>query len=305
MSRTGQPPAASDRRLAVRRITIVGLACNLGLAGLKLAAGIVGSSAAVVADAVHSLSDTVTDVAILVGVRYWYRPPDRDHPYGHGRIETLVTALIGLVLAAAALGLAYDAARDLARGSLRTPGPVALAAALVSIAVKEALYRATRATGRRVRSPALEANAWHHRTDALSSLPAALAVGAALIDPSLSFLDSIGAIAVAALVLIAAWKITAPALRQLADQGADPGVRAEIERLAFDHPEVREVHRVRTRLAGSSLLVDLHVLVDGELSVRQGHNIAAAVRARLLEDGPGVVDVVVHVEPFDEHNSQG
>ncbi len=304
MSRAGKPPEESDRSFAVSRITLVGLICNLGLAGLKLAAGILGSSAAVVADAVHSFSDTVTDVAILVGVRYWYRPPDRDHPYGHGRIETLVTAFIGLVLAAAALALAHDAARDLARGSMRTPGPLALAAALVSIAVKEALYRATRATGKRARSPALEANAWHHRTDALSSLPAALAVGAALIDPSLSFLDSIGAIAIAALVLIAAWRITAPALRQLSDQGAAPEVRAEIERLAFGHPGVREVHRVRTRFAGRSLLVDLHVLVDGELSVRRGHDIAGSVRARLLEEGPDVVDVVVHVEPFDEHNSK-
>ena len=285
----------------VKRVTWVGLAANLLLAGVKLAAGLLGGSQAVVADAVHSLSDCVTDLAILIGVRYWSRPPDAEHPYGHRRIETLVTAFVGLALAGVAVGLAWEAVDALIVGGHEAPGPIALGAAVLSIALKEVLYHWTKAAGVRVRSSALKANAWHHRSDALSSIPAALAVGAALIDPSLAFLDSVGAIAVAAFILFAAWKIVAPALDQLIDRGASPEVAAEIARIASTVPGVREVHGIRTRHSGLGLHVDLHALVEDELTVQQAHDIATAVKDRLIEQGPDVLDVVVHVEPFRDH----
>jgi cation diffusion facilitator family transporter len=295
-------PTQAVQARAIRRVTWVGLAVNVALSGIKLAAGTLGKSQAVVADAVHSLSDCATDLAILIGVRYWTRPPDAEHPYGHRRIETLVTVFIGLALAGVAVGLAWEAIGALVAGEHDLPGPIALGAALVSIAAKEALYRWTRAVGARVGSRALAANAWHHRSDALSSIPAAIAVGAALIDPSLAFLDSVGAIAVAGFILLAAWKIVAPALDELIDRGAAPEIAAEITRIAGAVAGVREVHGVRTRRSGLGLHVDLHALMDDELTVHQAHDIATEIKRALIERGPDILDVVVHVEPFHGHD---
>jgi cation diffusion facilitator family transporter len=294
-------PSLADQARTVKRVTWLGLVANLILAAVKLAAGLLGASQALTADAVHSLTDCVTDLAILIGVRYWAEPPDAEHPYGHRRIETLVTAFIGLALAGAAVGLAWDAIDALLSGEHRQPRMIAFVAALVSIAVKEGLYHWTRIAGLRVGSSALRANAWHHRSDALSSVPVAIAVGVALRFPHLAYLDSIGAIAVSAFILYAAWKIVAPALSQLADRGAAPEIKAEIERIARGVSDVREVHAIRTRQSGLGLHVDLHVLVDDELTVQQGHEIATAVKQRLIEGGPNVLDVVVHVEPFRDH----
>jgi cation diffusion facilitator family transporter len=296
------PPAQREQARVVKRVTWIGLAANLALAGIKLAAGLLGNSQAVVADAVHSLSDCVTDLAILIGVRYWSQPPDAEHPYGHRRIETLVTVFIGLALAGVAIGLSWDAIDALIVGGHTAPGPIALGAAVLSIVIKEVLFHYTKAAGARVDSSALKANAWHHRSDALSSVPAALAVGGAMLDPALAFLDSVGAIAVSLFILLAAWKIVAPALDQLIDRGAPPEVAGEITRVAMSVPGVREVHKVRTRHSGLGLHVDLHALVEDELTVQQAHDIATEIKSRLLEHGPKVLDVVVHVEPFHDHD---
>ncbi|HUT77596.1 MAG TPA: cation diffusion facilitator family transporter [Polyangia bacterium] len=284
----------------VRRVTWVGFVVNLLLTGFKLVAGLVGNSAAVVADAVHSLSDCVTDVAVLVGIRYWSRPPDETHPYGHKRIETLVTAFIGVMLAAAAFGLGWDAIKGLTAERDDPPTVLALIAALTSIVLKEALYHYTRIAGTRVRSSALAANAWHHRSDALSSIPASVAVGLALYDPTLAFVDHVGELLVAMLVLVAAWKISAPALDQLVDRGASAADTAVIRCLAEAVPGVREVHELRTRFAGVGILVDVHVLVTGSLTVCEGHRIADEVKRSLVADGPNVEDAVIHIEPFEE-----
>ena len=293
-------PAASLEAQArvVRRVTWIGLVANVLLSGVKFAAGVLGSSQAVVADAVHSLSDCATDIAILIGVRYWSAPPDSCHPYGHRRIETLITVFIGLALGGVAVALGYEATCGLLAGEVRRPEPIALGAALLSVAVKEVLYHWTRAAGRRAGSPALVANAWHHRTDALSSIPVALAVGAAWYDPSLAFLDGVGTVVVAGFILFAAWRIITPGLGELTDRGAAKQDVAAITALAGGMDGVREVHAVRTRRSGLGLLVDLHVLVDPKLTVCEGHDIASAVKRALLERGPGVLDVVVHIEPF-------
>lgn len=283
----------------VRRVTWVGLAANLALSALKFVAGVVGSSQAVVADAVHSLSDGITDVAILVGVRYWSRPPDDDHPHGHRRIETLVTSLIGLLLAIVALGIACNAIVTLHNKHAGSPGWIAFAAAVASILVKEILYRWTVRTGKRIKSPAVIANAWHHRSDGLSSVPTALAVGTAALSPSWSFLDHVGAVVVSLFILQAAWRIAAPAVGQLVDAGVSQADRDKIQEIALSVTGVEYVHAIRTRYIGSGVEVDLHVKVDADLTVRQGHDISEVVKDRLISEGPEVVDVVTHLEPYE------
>lgn len=283
----------------VRRIGWVGLICNLLLAAAKAVAGILGHSQAVLADALHSLTDSITDVAVILGVRYWTAPADDDHPHGHGRIETLVTVVIGLAIGAVAIGMGVEAIRGLREESEFVPSGIALAVTLCSIVVKEILYQWTARVGREVRSPALVANAWHHRSDAISSIPAALAVGFALVNPEWTVVDSVGAVVVCLLILQAAWKILRPAVDQLIDAGAPASERRQIEELAVLVDGVEAAHAVRTRYVGSDLAVDLHVEVDGGLSVGEGHAIAMAVRQKLVENGPNVVDAVVQVEPHN------
>lgn len=288
--------AASHAR-EVRRVTWVGLVVNLVLSVVKFAGGFLGNSHAVVADAVHSLSDCATDVAILVGVRFWTAPPDENHPHGHQRFETLITTGIGIALASVALGVGWDAVVGLGGPREGPPSAPALVAAGLSIVTKEWLYRWTAAVGRRVRSSAMTANAWHHRSDAISSIPALLAVGVALVRPDWSFVDFAGALVVSVFILQAAWMILKPALDQLVDRAAPPEVRAQVETIVRATSGVRHVHDVRTRYLGGAIAVDLCVHVDPEITVNAGHDIAEQVRERLLAEGPDVVDVVVHIEP--------
>ncbi len=282
----------------VRRVTWAGFAANLGLFVLKLIGGLAGSSLAVVADAVHTLTDTATDMAILIGVRYWTKPPDAEHPHGHRRVETLVTIGIALILAAVSLGLIQHALLALRAGEISRPDWLAFGAALVSIVVKEGLYRWTHGVGERIGSTALLANAWHHRSDALSSAPVALAVAGAAISPRLWSLDLIGALVVAAFILYSAWGVARPALGQLIDTGAPPEDLERIRAIAMSTDKVRHVESIRTRYVGSGLQVDLHVHVDGAMNVRDGHAVTGVVKYRLLREGPGIVDVVVHLEPY-------
>ncbi len=284
----------------VRRVTLIGLVINLALSALKFAAGILGNSQAVVADAVHSLSDTATDIAVLVGVKFWSKPPDECHPHGHRRIEFLVTISIGLLLAAVALGLSYNALLSLHEVQNGPPGAIAFFAAVLSIFIKELLYRWTISVGREIKSTALIANAWHHRSDGLSSIPAAVAVAGAALVPGLSFLDHLGAIVVSIFILQVAWRIVRPSVEQLVDRGAPREICLGIEQLASATPGVLDVHAIRTRHIGSGIEVDLHVLVDPTLTVEEGHGISEEVKRRLIDYVSDVVDVVVHLEPYEE-----
>jgi len=281
----------------VRQVGWVGLLCNLLLAAAKAAAGIFGHSQAVLADALHSLTDSVTDIAVILGVRYWSAPADEDHPHGHGRIETLVTVIIGIAIGSVAVGMGIQAIRGLRHEPEGNPAAIALGAAMLSIAVKEVLYRWTAEVGREVGSPALEANAWHHRSDAISSIPAAAAVAVSIIDPEWVVVDRVGAVIVCLLILQASWRILRPAVDQLIDAAAPVGDRRRIEEIALTVDGVKAAHAVRTRYIGAKLAVDLHVEVDGGLAVDEGHVIAVAVRRALVEQGPNVVDAVVQIEP--------
>ena len=288
----------SSRVSDIRFAGWIGLLVNLILAAAKLVAGMLGHSQAVVADAVHSLSDTVTDVALILGVRYWSAPADERHPHGHRRFETLITVFIGLMVAAAAVGIGWDAIASFGRPS-HPPSIIALVVSLLSIGTKEALYRWSVKVGRATGSSALVANAWHHRTDALSSIPVAIAVTIAMLDHRLAVVDQVGALVVSVFVLHAAFRIIRPALDELVDAGAPRAHRKELERLALDVDGVRAAHALRTRYIGSELAVDVHVEVDADLSVADGFEIARRVKRDLLQRGPDVADVVVQIEPHE------
>ena len=287
------------READVRKVTWVGLIVNIVLAGIKFAAGYFGRSQALIADAIHSLTDTTTDVAVIAGSHFWSRPPDENHPYGHRRLETLVTVFIGLMLAAAGIGIGWDAISALHEKDTTPPGWIALVAAMVSIITKEILYRWTAVAGKKIKSPALAANAWHHRTDAFSSIPVLIAVGGALIYPSWSFLDLVGAVVVSIFVMHAALKITWPGISELIDAGAPQDVQKKIIEIACNNPGVHEVHKVRTRYISTSILVDMHIVVDGSISVRQGHAIADEVEDHIIDGISNVLGVVIHVDPPD------
>ena len=288
-----------SREVYVRRVTWIGFIINIFLSGLKFAAGYVGNSQAVIADAIHSLTDTSTDIAVIAGSHYWSRPPDDGHPYGHRRLETLITAFIGLMLAAAGIGIGWQAVATLHEKEAAPPAWIALAAALISILVKEALYRWTATAGKRVRSPALAANAWHHRSDAISSLPVLATVGIAFIFPTWSFLDHVGAVIVSIFILHAAMKIVWPAFSELIDAGAPAEIHGKIVEISCSHRGVLQIHKVRTRYISSSLQIDMHIVVDGSISVRDGHTIADEVESRIMAAIPEVLDVVIHVDPPD------
>ncbi len=301
MENTAKDPAGNYAE--IRRVTLIGVAANLGLAGLKIAAGIMGASQVVVADGVHSLSDLTTDFALLVGMKYWSAPADESHPHGHRRIETVVTVFIALVLTATALGLGFNAMITLKAPHVEPPGMIALIAALVSIVVKESLYHWTLRVGTTVRSPAVIANAWHHRSDALSSIPAALAVAGARISPDWYFLDHVGALLVSAFILRAAWQIGWTSLYELTDAGGGSESHARIEEICLAVEGVLSVHKCRTRRLGFGLQVDIHVQVAADISVREGHAIVGIVKNTLLEKGPEIVDVLIHLEPHEDASS--
>jgi cation diffusion facilitator family transporter len=287
----------SAREQQVRRATWIGLFLNLFLSALKFTAGIFGKSQALVADAIHSLTDMTTDIAVIAGSYYWSRPPDENHPYGHRRMETLVSVFIGIMLAVAGAGIGWEAISSLHEEHGSPPGWIALVAAFVSIVSKEIIYRWTAAVGRRVKSSALAANAWHHRTDAISSLPVLLAVGGAMAFPSWAFLDRVGAVIVSIFIVHAAIKIIWPGISELIDVGASEEIQTNIKTCALKNSGVLEVHAIRTRYISTSIQLDLHIVVDGSKTVREGHAIADEVRDCLIDEIPDVVDVVVHVDP--------
>ncbi len=285
----------------IRKVTWVGLFVNLILSLIKFIMGILGHSQAVVADAVHSVSDMVTDIAVLVGVKYWSAPPDKDHPYGHWRIETIITGFIGLALVAVAVGIGYNAIVTLKEQYIQTPTWIAIIGAFVSIIVKEILYHWNVRIWKKVKSSALIANAWHHRSDALSSIFALIAVGISVIKPELAFVDRVGAIIVSLIILKVSWDIVFPALKKLSDSGASVNEREQILSFALKVKGVKDVHAIRTRNVGRGLFVDMHVLVKGDISIYEGHSISEKVREEIINNGPDVLDVVVHIEPYIEN----
>jgi cation diffusion facilitator family transporter len=284
-------------RKNIEKITWIGLAANVALSVIKLIIGVVGSSQAVVADALHSFSDTASDLVILFGVRYWTAPPDECHPFGHQKIESFVTIFISLILLGVAAGIAYNAVICLMHPVEPQLRPVVLLAPILSVAVKEILFRITFSAGVKNRASSLKANAWHHRTDALSSIPVLVAVTAGLINPKLAFLDPVGAILVAVFIIKVGIDILGGSLAELTDAGMPRKEKEDIRELIKNIPHVRGVHKIRSRKSGGSYYLDLHLEVDGRMTVHQGHDISESVKEKLITHYPHIIDVMVLLEP--------
>lgn len=284
---------------SVRRVTWWGLIANIGLSMFKVFAGITGNSYAVVADGLHSLTDTVTDIAVITGSYFWAKPADDQHPYGHKRIETTVSIFIGAFLFAAGCVIAWQAVSDIRYRQISEPGIIALVAAVVSILLKEGLYRWTSVVGKKINSVSLAANAWHHRLDAFSSIPVVIAVAAAIIYPPWQMLDHLAAIFVAVLIFFASLRIVFNGFKELVDEGAPRETCEQIRTIAFANENVRHAYNIRTRYAGNLLQVDLHLAVDGNMTVYDSHRVAEDVKKKIIEKGPHVLDVVVHIEPIE------
>ena len=287
----------------IARVTVAGSVVNLLLVGLKAFAGVAGHSAAMVSDAVHSLSDFVTDIVVLVFVRVSARPQDEDHDYGHGKFETLATLLIGLALAAAAIGIVVGGAVKLARWlqgeDLPAPGKLALWAALVSIVVKELLFQYTRWKGRHLQSRALEANAWHHRSDALSSIGAAIGIGGAiLLGDRWTVLDPLASIVVGAMLVKVAWDLLGPSFGELTDSSLPAETEQEMLDLITSVPGVEDPHNLRTRRIGNLIAAEVHIRLNGSQTLEEAHEKASEVERRFRERFGRESHIIVHIEPL-------
>ena len=283
----------------IKLVTAVGLFANFFLTVFKIIAGYFGNSQTVIADGIHSLSDSVTDIAVIIGSSYWSAPPDESHPHGHRRIETFITAVIGIALLAVAFGIGRNAIVTF-NDPDEAPSWIAFAAAIASILVKEVLYQYTYRSGKTLKSSAVMANAWHHRSDAISSVPAALAVIISMKFTAYPYIDNIGALIVSLFIVWTAFKISWSAILELTDAGADRDSCELIECAAKGVKGVKSIHKCRTRKYGSGIQVDLHIQVDPDITVREGHDIGHRVEDELFKNHD-VIDVVVHVEPYEEN----
>ena len=287
----------------IARVTLTGSVVNLLLVGLKAVAGIVGHSAAMISDAVHSLSDFVTDIVVLVFVRVSARPQDEDHDYGHGKYETLATLFIGLALAAAAVGIVVSGAGKLARWlqgeDLPAPGKIALWAALASIVAKELLFQYTRLKGKHLNSKALEANAWHHRSDALSSIGTAIGIGGAiLLGSRWTVLDPLASIVVGAMLVKVAWDLLGPSFGELTDSSLPADMEQEMLDIIRGVPGVEDPHNLRTRRIGNRIAAEVHIRLDGALPLSEAHEKASEVERRFRERFGPESHIIIHMEPL-------
>jgi cation diffusion facilitator family transporter len=280
-------------------VTLVGALVNLLLAFVKLIVGYVGQSQALMADGVHSLSDLLSDGMVLFAAKHSARGADDSHPYGHERVETVITVALGVFLIAVGAGIAYDALRRVIEPELLLqPSLLALVVAGVSIASKEILYHYTMHAAKKHRSKILRANAWHHRSDAVSSIIVFVGVAGTMLGAE--FLDAIAALGVALFIGKIGWDLCVESVRELVDTALEPDRIAEIENTIQNVPGVEELHMLRTRQMGGNALVDVHIQVAPKLSVSEGHYISEKVRANLIKNVDEVTDVTVHIDPEDD-----
>jgi cation diffusion facilitator family transporter len=302
MGHTHLPDPLYSRYSEVRKVTLIGAVVDLLLGVAKIVIGMIASSQALIADGVHSLSDLATDFLVLFAAKHAHREADTDHPYGHGRIETVATVALGVALVIVAIGISIDAARRLMEPDLLLhPGILALLVALLSVVAKEAIYQYTARVARRLRSKMLLANAWHSRSDAISSIVVVIGVGGAM--AGIYWLDAVAAIAVALMIAKIGWDLLWKSLLELIDTALDPDQVAEIRQAIMEVDGVRDCHMLRTRYSGSDSLVDVHIIVDPLLSVSEGHQIGERVRLRLIEELEHVADVTVHIDPEDDETA--
>lgn len=294
--------AGIARERGIYRVTIVGSVVNFLLLVFKFFAGIMGHSAAMLADAVHSLSDFVTDIIVLVFVRISSKPQDEGHDYGHGKYETLAIAIIGIFLLFVGFGIFWNGASSvylfLQGGSLPEPGMLALAAALVSIVSKEILYQYTVFKGKKLNSQAVVANAWHHRSDALSSIGTAVGIGGAiLLGSHWRVLDPAAAVIVSFFIMKVAVGLLIPCVDELLEKSLPADVEEEIQEIILSFPDVSSPHHLRTRRIGNHYAIEVHVRMDGKITLEEAHRTATAIEDKLKEKFGEGTHIGIHVEP--------
>lgn len=290
------------REAGIYRVTLVGSVVNLLLLVFKFVAGILGHSAAMLADAVHSLSDFVTDIIVIVFVRISSKPEDEGHDYGHGKYEILATAIIGLILLFVGFGILWNGATSIwdfwQGGELKEPGMLALWAALVSILFKELLYQYTVLKGRRLNSQAVVANAWHHRSDALSSIGTAIGIGGAiLLGEQWLILDPLAAVVVSLFIMKVAIQLLVPCVEELLEKSLPAEVEEKIKQEILAFPGVTSPHHLRTRRIGSSYAIEVHIRMDGQITLEEAHHTATAIENRLKSEFGSRIYINIHVEP--------
>lgn len=291
------------REKEIYKVTLLGSAGNIALLTFKFIAGFLGNSSAMIADAVHSLSDFVTDLIVLAFVNISAKPQDASHDYGHGKFETLATFFIGLALVAAATSIIVSGSLkfvDWLNGTqLEAPGRLALWAALISIVVKELLYQYTYRRGKSIDSQAVMANAWHHRSDALSSIGAAIGIGGAiLLGDRWTVLDPIASIVVGAMLLKVAWELLKSSVGELTECSLPDETENEIEQIITSFPGVFEPHNIRTRRIGNRIAIEAHIRMDGKLTLYEAHERTSAIENKLKETYGPDTHVTLHTEPI-------
>lgn len=291
-----------ERNKEIYKVTMVGGAVNVILLLFKFVAGIVGHSSAMVADAVHSLSDFVTDIIVLVFVHISGKPKDKDHDYGHAKYETLAMTMIGVALFIVAVGIEYSGLSKIIvwaqGGVLEAPGLLALWAALLSIVLKEAVFRYSMIEARRLNSQAVEANAWHHRSDALSSIGTAIGIGGAIfLGQRWTVLDPVASVIVGLFIIKVSVDLLRNGIGDLMEQSLPDDVEDEILQLAASVPGVVEPHELRTRRLGNHYAIELHILMDGNITLCEAHDKASEVEDVLRQHYGQETHIAVHVEP--------
>ncbi|MDH3357644.1 MAG: cation diffusion facilitator family transporter [Desulfobacteraceae bacterium] len=294
------PESNSTLESTGRKVTLVGVLVNTFLILLKLVAGIFGSSQALIADAVHSFSDLFTDAVVLIGLKISNKPPDKTHHFGHARMETLASTIVGMALIGTALYIGIDASLTIYHHTEYHPTTLALFGAGVSIILKEVLYRYTIRTGRRIKSQLIVANAWHHRSDALSSVAVFIGVAGTQINPSWHILDAFAALLVSFFIVKVGLEILRDALREFTDTAPNPEIIGKIQQCALSVNGVVDTHDVRVRTSGGFYQMEIHIVVDGQMTVLEGHKIAKTVEGCLVEDVGNFSSITIHVDPENE-----
>ena len=291
------PESLGNKKHYIKQVTIVGMIVNIVLSVIKLFIGFIANSQALIADGIHSFSDLTTDFSIIFCVKFWLQPADKEHPYGHQKIELLVTIFIAVVLMIIGLTILFKAIFSLQSHTDKPPQLIAFFVAIISIISKELLYRYTIKKSEQLKSTALKANAWHHRSDAISSLPVAVAIVISSVFPNFAFVDYIGAILVSVFIIYPSFKMIKDSISNLLDESVDKKTFEEILNIAQNIPNVRDAHDIRTRKIGETIFVDMHILVDKNITVKEGHDIAKEVKRTLLKQNSNILDVLIHIEP--------
>ena len=296
------------RQQRIYQVTLLGSIVNVFLLLIKLAAGLLGHSSAMVADAIHSLSDFLTDIVVILFVHWSGKPADEDHDYGHGKYETIATSLIGMALLIVAIGLGWNSMQSMWQWftgyTLPLPKTIALWAALISIVLKEWIFRITRRVARLTDSQALEANAWHHRSDALSSIAALAGIGGAiLLGGQWAVLDAVAALAVSIYIAVMAIRLIRQSYGELLEESLPAETERHIREIVYGDNHVNDVHNLYTRRIGSSIAIEMHLRLPGSMSLKEAHDHVSAIEDRLIETYGDNTHIMIHIEPEKENDT--